>query len=99
MILSMQKLVPPPVPKASVLLARQPIMDESRRVLGYELLYRGLREREASFDTTATARVICETLSHIGADAASSHRLRNGAMEYACRGRTERRGLAARSLC
>jgi EAL and modified HD-GYP domain-containing signal transduction protein len=50
------------------LLARQPIMDESRRVLGYELLYRGLRESKESFDTTATARVICETLSHIGAE-------------------------------
>ena len=57
-----------PVPKTSVLLARQPIMDESRRVLGYELLYRGLRESKESFDTTATARVICETLSHIGAE-------------------------------
>jgi EAL and modified HD-GYP domain-containing signal transduction protein len=50
------------------LLARQPIMDESRQVLGYELLYRGLRERAESFDSVATARVICETLAHIGAE-------------------------------
>ncbi len=58
------------VPKESrsVLLARQPIMDVSRQVLGYELLYRGLRERAASFDSVATARVICETLAHIGAE-------------------------------
>jgi len=59
---------PAPKTSRSVLLARQPIMDESRRVLGYELLYRGLRENEESFDSTATARVICETLSHIGAE-------------------------------
>jgi c-di-GMP phosphodiesterase len=50
------------------LLARQPIMDVSRQVLGYELLYRGLRERPESFDSVATARVICETLAHIGAE-------------------------------
>jgi c-di-GMP phosphodiesterase len=58
------------VPKESrsVLLARQPIMDVSRQVLGYELLYRGLRERAESFDSVATARVICETLAHIGAE-------------------------------
>lgn len=43
-------------------------MDVSRQVLGYELLYRGLRERAASFDSVATARVICETLAHIGAE-------------------------------
>lgn len=43
-------------------------MDVSRQVLGYELLYRGLRERAESFDSVATARVICETLAHIGAE-------------------------------
>lgn len=57
-----------PQDSRSVLLARQPIMDASRQVLGYELLYRGLRERAESFDSVATARVICETLSHIGAE-------------------------------
>jgi c-di-GMP phosphodiesterase len=43
-------------------------MDLSRQVLGYELLYRGVREEEHSFDSLATARVICETLAHIGAE-------------------------------
>ena len=54
--------VPPPV------LARQPIFDRSRRLIGHELLYRGGWEDGVS-GSTATARVMMEALSQIDSDA------------------------------
>jgi EAL and modified HD-GYP domain-containing signal transduction protein len=53
-------------PSRSPLIARQPILDRHGRLMAYELLYRGGRLDGRESDTTATARVLVESIGSIG---------------------------------
>jgi c-di-GMP-related signal transduction protein len=52
----------------AVAIARQPIHDRTRRVVGYELLFRGAARRDGIDEERATASVIVETFTGIGID-------------------------------
>jgi c-di-GMP phosphodiesterase len=60
----------PAAPEPAVAIARQPIHDRARRVVGYELLFRGIDNDEER----ATANVIVETFSGLGAEAIAGRR-------------------------
>lgn len=53
-------------------LGRQPILDRDRKLVGFELLFRGGKDNQARFtdDTVATATVITRAFSDLGIDAA-----------------------------
>jgi c-di-GMP-related signal transduction protein len=57
-----------PSPAAGVAIARQPIHDRARRVVGYELLFRGAAHADGIDEERATASVIVETFTGIGID-------------------------------
>src|SRR6188768_3638973 len=57
-------------PPDLIFVARQPILDEARRVFGYELLYRGSQTDSACVmdSDVASARVLTDALLSIGFD-------------------------------
>ncbi len=58
-------------PAGPVFVARQPILDKTRRIFGYELLYRQTVDAETAAGATrdyATAHLICDGLLAIGMD-------------------------------
>ena len=60
------------MPQTEIFIARQPIFDQGKRVVGYELLYRNsaVNRFDTSVDgSTATKRVITEALLNFGMDA------------------------------
>lgn len=57
-----------PSPTTAVAIARQPIHDRARRVVGYELLFRGAAHHDGIDEERATASVIVETFTGIGID-------------------------------
>jgi c-di-GMP phosphodiesterase len=59
----------PPATNPAVAIARQPIHDRARRVVGYELLFRGAAHRDGIDEERATTSVIVETFTGIGIDA------------------------------
>ena len=64
-------------PGADAFIARQPILDSSRRVIGYELLFRA-SDAASGFSGSpevASARVIADTLGAFGLDAMTHGRL------------------------
>src|SRR5262245_35455092 len=64
-------MVPKPISTTThgALIARQPILDRHRVVLGYELLCRPMRPGSAIDPTSATARVMLDALVGVGLDA------------------------------
>lgn len=67
----------PVAPATDVFIARQPILDRSAKVIGYELLFRGSESVEAFSGSSeaATARVITDSLCSFGLDAITHGRL------------------------
>ena len=58
-----------PLPSETIFLGRQPILDASQAVIGYELLFRARAEDEsAHFESAAcaTAQVICTAFTEFG---------------------------------
>ena len=65
-----------PLPSETIFLGRQPILDDTHGVIGYELLFRAHGDDEvAHFDsaTRATAQVICTAFTEFGIAAALAH--------------------------
>lgn len=62
------ELAADPSPASAVAIARQPIHDRARRVVGYELLFRGATHEDGIDEERATTSVIVETFTGIGID-------------------------------
>src|SRR5262245_45363669 len=66
-----------PTPKPDAFIARQPILDRTRRVIGYELLFRESDEATcfSGSPEVASARVIADSLGAFGLDVMTHGRL------------------------
>ena len=67
----------PSTPKPDAFIARQPILDRTRRVIGYELLFRASDEATgfSGSPEVASARVIADSLGSFGLDVMTHGRL------------------------